>query len=61
MAWTEEQVNELIQNVRRDFTLERAKPEFGLKLQSRDISRHLAESVINKKSYIVEYDHLGPN
>ncbi len=59
MAWTEEQIDELIANVRRDFALERAKPEFWLKLHNRGISRHLAENVINKKSYIVGYDHLG--
>jgi hypothetical protein len=39
MAWTEEQIDELIANVRRDFVLERAKPEFWLKLQNRGISR----------------------
>jgi hypothetical protein len=60
MPWTEEQINELIQNVRRDFALEKTKPAFWLKLQNRGISRHLAENVINKKSYIVEYDHHGP-
>ena len=59
MAWMEGQIDELIANVRRDFMLERTKPEFWLKLQNRGISRHLAESIINKKSYIVEYDHFG--
>jgi len=60
MSWTEEQVDELIKNVRRDFALERMKPAFWLKLQNRGISIRLAEKVISKKSYIIEYDHEGP-
>lgn len=59
MPWTEEQVDELIQHVQGDFALARAKPEFWLKLQNRGISHQRAEGIINKKSYIVEYDHLG--
>lgn len=60
MSWTEEQVDELISNVQRDFALGRTKPVFWLKVQNRGISLHLAEKVISKKSYIIEYDHEGP-
>lgn len=59
MPWTEAQVDELINNVRRNFALERMKPEFWLKLQNRGISLRRAEKVISKKSSIVEYDHHG--
>jgi hypothetical protein len=60
MPWTEAQVDELINNVRRDFALARAKPAFWLKLQNRGIPLHLAEKVISKKSYIIKYNHEGP-
>jgi hypothetical protein len=59
MPWTEVQIDELIINVRRDFTLERMKAEFWLKLQNRGISLRRAEKVVSKRSCIVEYDHHG--
>jgi len=57
MPWIEAQVDELIENVRRDFALERANQKLWAKLESRGISLKLAEKVISKKSYIIEYDH----
>jgi hypothetical protein len=60
MPWTEAQVDELINNVRRDFALERMKSEVWQKLRNRGISLRVAEKAISKKSYIVEYEHHGP-
>lgn len=59
MAWTEAEVDELIEQVRSDFALERLKPEVWVKLQNRGIALRRAAKIIHKKSYIVEYDHGG--
>jgi len=59
MPWTEEQIDELIENVRRDFALERVNQKLWAKGKARRISLKLAEKAISKKSYIVEYDHNG--
>lgn len=59
MPWTEAQVDELIENVRRDFALERVNQKFWAKVKARGISLKLAEKVISKKSYIIDYDHNG--
>jgi len=59
MSWAEAQVDELIENVRRDFALERANQKFWAKVRARGISLKLAEKVISKKSYIIDYDHNG--
>lgn len=59
MAWTEAEVDELIERVRRDFALERLKPEVWTKLHNRGIALYQAEKIVHKKSYIVEYDHGG--
>ncbi len=60
MLRTEAEIDELITNVQRDFALERTRPEFSSKLQIHGVSRRLAEKVISKRSYIIEYDHYGP-
>lgn len=59
MAWTEADVDELIKQVRRDFALERLKPEVWAKFRARGIALYQAEKIIHKRSYIVEYDHGG--
>ena len=53
MLWTEAEIDELINSVQRDLALGRTKPEFWLKLENHGVSRHLAEKVISKKSYII--------
>lgn len=60
MPWTEAEIDKLVTNVQRDFTLGIVKSEFWLKLQDHGVPRHLAEKAISKKSYIIEYDHHGP-
>ena len=59
MPWPEAQIDELIDNVRRDFALGRVNPKFWVKLKSRGISLKRAEKVVSKNSYIIEYDHNG--
>jgi len=55
MPWTEAQVDELINNVRRDFALERLNRFFWLKLREHGVTLRDAERAIGKHSYVGQY------
>lgn len=59
MPWTEAQIDELINNARRDFALGRMSQRLRLKLKARGISLKHAEKVVSKNNHIIEYDHNG--
>jgi len=59
MPWTEAQVDELINNVRRDFALGRLHPFFRQKLLEHGVILQDAENTIGKHSYIGQYERSG--
>jgi hypothetical protein len=59
MSWTEAQVDELINNVRRDFALNRLNRIWELKLREHGVSLRDAERAIGKHSYIGQYENKG--
>jgi hypothetical protein len=59
MPWTEEQVDELIKQVRRDFALERVTDYFDEKLLGHGVTLRQAEAAIGKHSYIGRYRKDG--
>jgi hypothetical protein len=59
MPWTEAQVDELINNVRRDFALDRFFPNFHDKLRDHGVTIKDAEKTIRKHSYIGQYENEG--
>ena len=56
MSWTEAQVDELINNVRRDFALRRLHRLFAQKLREHGVTIQDAEKAIGKHSYIGQYE-----
>jgi hypothetical protein len=56
MAWTEAQIDELINNVRRDFALGRLHRRFAQKLHEHSVTIQDAEKAIGKHSYIGQYE-----
>ncbi len=59
MSWTEAQVDELINNVRRDFALSKLNRLWGQKLREHGVSLRDAERAIGKHSYIGKYENKG--
>lgn len=59
MPWTEAQVDELIENVRRDFALGRLHSLFHMKLRRHGVTMRDAESAIGKHSFIGQYENEG--
>ncbi len=59
MSWTEAQVDELIENVRRDFALGRVNRIWELKLREHGVNLRDAERAISKQSYIGRYENTG--
>jgi hypothetical protein len=60
MPWTEEQVDELIKQVRRDFALKTVTDNFEEKLLIHGVTQKQAEAAIGKHSYIGRYNKVGP-
>jgi hypothetical protein len=56
MPWTEAQVDELINNVRRDFVLGRLHRRIAQKLREHGVTIQDAEKAIGKHSYIGQYE-----
>ena len=59
MPWSEAQVDELINNVRRDFVLGRLHPIFRQKLFEHGVTLQDAQRAIGKRSYIGQYERNG--
>jgi len=59
MSWTEAQVDELIESVRRDFALGRLHSLFYIKLRRHHVTMQDAESAIGKHSFIGQYENEG--
>ncbi|NUM75999.1 hypothetical protein HUU40_16675 [candidate division KSB1 bacterium] len=59
MAWTEAEVDDLIEQVQRDFALGRFFPRFHKKLREHGVTIKHAEKAIGKHSYIGLYENEG--
>lgn len=59
MAWTEAEVDDLIEQVQRDFALGRFFPRFHNKLREHGVTIQDAEKTIGKHSYIGRYEKDG--
>ncbi len=59
MSWTEAQIDELIDNVKRDFALGRFHHLLHLKLQRHGVTMKEAEKTISKHSYVGQYETEG--
>lgn len=59
MPWTEEQIDELIGQMRRDFTLGRYFNHFHSKLREHGVTIQYAEKAVGRLSYIGQYEKDG--
>lgn len=59
MPWTEAQIDELIEQLRRDFALSKLTDGFDEKVLEHGVSLKQAETAISKRSYIGQYRKDG--
>ncbi len=60
MPWPEAQIDELIEQVRRDFALNVTTENFNAKLLNHGVTMKQAAAAIGKHCYIGRYDKEGP-